>query len=143
TALLNESPSLSIVVMSLNRIPGFGKSGMSRMRSPSSFGAITATGERLAEALEVERRVVVRHTFALHVVEPRRPVDRRMVGAGDRPRIAAIGPARRMQALRVLEVLRRERTLAGRVEVLREREVRCGGGLACRSRPAAADHLVR
>src|SRR5207245_1348328 len=50
TALLNESPSLSIVVMSLNRMPGFGKSGMSRMRAPRSLGAmVAATGERLAE----------------------------------------------------------------------------------------------
>src|SRR5438045_1450340 len=101
TALLKESPSFSIVVMSLNRIPGFGKSGMSRMRAPRSFGAITATGETLAEASELQRRVIVLDALALHLVEPRRAVDRRMIRSGDRPRVAAVRPAGRMEPLRL------------------------------------------
>src|SRR5713101_5696321 len=36
-AAANASPSLRRVVMSLKRIPGFGKSGTSRMRAPRSF----------------------------------------------------------------------------------------------------------
>src|SRR6266568_7958129 len=40
-------PSLSKVVMSLNRIPGFGKSGMSRMRAARSC-EVVATAESLA-----------------------------------------------------------------------------------------------
>src|SRR3989442_664119 len=42
-AALNESPSLRSVVMSLNRIPGFGKSGTSRILLARSF-VCTATG---------------------------------------------------------------------------------------------------
>src|SRR5437762_4660101 len=46
-AAANASPSLSSVVMSLNRIPGFGKSGTSRMRAPRS-AVCTGTAHRLA-----------------------------------------------------------------------------------------------
>src|SRR5579859_3909096 len=56
TALLKESPSLSSVVMSLSRIPGFGKSGMSRMRAPRSLGAMAATGERLRQRVRSQLR---------------------------------------------------------------------------------------
>src|SRR3989442_7941110 len=46
-AAANASPSLRRVVMSLKRIPGFGKSGTSRMRAPRSF-VCTGTAHRLA-----------------------------------------------------------------------------------------------
>src|SRR5881296_1506369 len=46
-AALNPSPSLSRVVMSLKRIPGFGKSGTSRIRLPRSV-VCTGTAHRLA-----------------------------------------------------------------------------------------------
>src|SRR5690242_12212215 len=142
TALLNESPSLSSVVMSLNRIPGFGKSGMSRMRAPRSLGAMTATGERLAEASQLEPGVVALDAFALHVVEPGRAVDGRVVGAGDGPRVAAIGPARWMKVLRLLEMLGREIALAHGAQLLTEREMRRGRCLGHRPRPAPAHDLV-
>src|SRR6266540_211614 len=45
-AALKDSPSFNSVVMSLNRMPGLGKSGMSRMRVARSF-VVTATGESL------------------------------------------------------------------------------------------------
>src|SRR6266511_4062543 len=48
TAALNDSPSLRSVVMSLKRIPGLGKSGMSRMREARSF-SVTATRGRLID----------------------------------------------------------------------------------------------
>jgi hypothetical protein len=44
TAALKVSPSFRSVVMSLNRMPGFGKSGISRIRDARSF-VVTGTGE--------------------------------------------------------------------------------------------------
>src|SRR5438552_8270781 len=46
-AAAKASPSLRRVVMSLNRMPGFGKSGTSRMRAPRS-AVCTGTAHRLA-----------------------------------------------------------------------------------------------
>src|SRR5438874_11625724 len=58
-AAANASPSLRSVVMSLNRIPGFGKSGTSRMRAPRS-AVCTGTAHRLAS-----RPSEARPTYAL------------------------------------------------------------------------------
>src|SRR5438132_10896344 len=56
-AAANASPSLRSVVMSLNRIPGFGKSGTSRMRAPRSAVCTgTAVESRAEKALEVRTR---------------------------------------------------------------------------------------
>src|SRR5437870_3749662 len=60
-AALNASPSFRRVVMSLKRIPGFGKSGTSRIRL-ARLSTCTGTTQRL-----IERRVQVALTVAQHL----------------------------------------------------------------------------
>src|SRR5438445_8491250 len=62
-AAANESPSLRSVVMSLNRIPGFGKSGTSRILLARSF-VCTATG------LESTVRAAVKLDVHTHYYPP-------------------------------------------------------------------------
>src|SRR6266542_139458 len=73
TAALNESPSLRSVVMSLKRIPGLGKSGMSRMRDARSL-VVTATAERLMRLAEVRAFVDLLEPAGIAVEDEHREV---------------------------------------------------------------------
>src|SRR5688500_10921837 len=98
---------------------------------------------RRPQRSKAQRWVIALHALALDLVDPVRPINGLAIGPREAPGIAAVGPVRRLEPMRVSKVFDCRRRRAASVQGLTESEVRGRRCLVDRTGSAATDHLIR